>query len=171
MGKRKITQDRLKQVLSYNEMTGHFVWTDPTGNRVVKGSAAGCVSRSTGYLIIGVDGKRWAAATLAWIYVTGRMPNGVIDHISRDRLDNRFCNLRDATTAQNAANSSVHRDSQFGLKGIEAHPQTGKWRARICVNGRRMSLGLHETPEMAHAAYLAAAAKSFGEYATGGGNR
>jgi HNH endonuclease len=64
-----------------------------------RGAAAGAVAgslNSSGYLIIGIDYRRYLAHRLAFLWVEGRWPDG-IDHCNLDRKDNRWCNLREAT--------------------------------------------------------------------------
>ena len=59
-----------------------------------------------------------------------------VDHINGDPLDNRKDNLRICTHAENMRNVRMHRDNSSGYKGVSFHPQTGKWRSRIMVNGK-----------------------------------
>lgn len=92
--------------------------------------------------------------------ITGN-PNSEIDHISGNSLDNRRTNLRVATRQQNRANSRCRNKN--GYKGITR--QRGKWRAQIVVNRKHISLGTYKTPQEAHAAYIEAAKKYFGEFA------
>lgn len=88
-----------------------------------------------------------------------------VDHINGESLDNRRANLRLATQTQNNINAKCRSDNQSGFKGVGFHRQTGKWVARIKVNGRTKSLGLYETPEEAHQAYCKAAIQYYGEFA------
>lgn len=55
-----------------------------------------------------------------------------------------------------------------GLKGVTFHRVTGKWQAAIQVNRKSHHLGLFETADAAHAAYVASAAKLHGEFACTG---
>lgn len=91
-----------------------------------------------------------------------------VDHINGDPLDNRKVNLRVCTHAENMRNTRMHRDNGSGYKGVSFHPQTGKWRARIMVSGHQIQLGLHSSPEEAHAAYSAAAVSYHGEFSNTG---
>lgn len=89
-----------------------------------------------------------------------------IDHVNGDGLDCRRINLRAATPQQNARNSKAH-GGRSGHKGVSWHPQHRKWYARIGINGRLVSLGLFDDPEVAAAVYQDAARKHFGEFAHG----
>lgn len=86
-----------------------------------------------------------------------------VDHIDNNGLNNTRENLRLATNAQNLRNRKRHSNNKTGYKGVVA--QDGKYRAKITVDGKRISLGMYDTPEEAHEAYKAAAVKYHGDYA------
>lgn len=99
--------------------------------------------------------------------VLGSLPPGMwVDHINGDGLDNRRVNLRFASPTENARNKRVRKDSGTGIKGVRRRP-SGRWTARICVNGCQIWLGTFNSPEDAAAAYLAAAREHFGKFARG----
>ena len=85
------------------------------------------------------------------------------DHISGDTLDNRKCNLRFVDEASNAKNQKA-RKNKSGYKGVDMD-KLGRWRARITVNYKCITLGTFPTALEAHQAYLKAAEKYFGEFA------
>jgi hypothetical protein len=88
----------------------------------------------------------------------------LVDHRDGDGLNCRRSNLRAATHSQNIGNSRLRRDNRSGLKGVtEVRP--GKWRAQFRLDGRNLYLGLFNSPELAHAAYVSAARERFGEFA------
>lgn len=70
---RKLTHDRLKEVLSYDPATGVFVWARPTAKNVAVGSVAGGVGPN-GYRYIRIDGEDHLAARLAWFWTHGAWP-------------------------------------------------------------------------------------------------
>ena len=47
-----------------------------------------------GYRYVEIDGVRYRADELAFLFVTGKWPEGEIEHINGDRSDNRWENLR-----------------------------------------------------------------------------
>jgi len=86
------------------------------------------------------------------------------DHINGDTLDNRKSNLRNCLKADNAKNARKRKKSLSSFKGVTKF-NDGVWRARIMINGKSISLGLHDTEEGAAEAYNVAALKHFGEFA------
>ncbi len=147
-----LTQTRLVELLVYDEQTGVFTW------RVARPACKlGGVAGSTklgGYRRIGIDNHMYLAHRLAWLYVTGAWPIHGIDHRDGNPGNNAFCNLREATLGENAQNLKK-RDVPF--TGVSA--KRGKWQAQINADGKYIYLGLFDTPELAHQAYLEAKAK------------
>jgi len=85
-----ITQTILKELFSYNPDTGIFIRKVSISNQVA-GTVAG--SKDYDYIRIVVNKKRYLAHRLAFLYMLGKMPVEV-DHINRNKHDNRWCNLR-----------------------------------------------------------------------------
>jgi hypothetical protein len=154
---------RLRDGLSYDPATGVFTWLVDAGPRKA-GDRAGAVMPN-GYRRIAYQGVRYEEHRLAWLFTHGRWPEALIDHINRDPGDNRLCNLREATRSQNAANKKAHSTGRSGLKGASFHKPTGRWQAQIMRDGKKRFLGLFDTAEDAHAAYVVAARAEFAEFA------
>jgi HNH endonuclease/AP2 domain len=157
--------DRLKDVLSYDKHTGVFRWKKTLSKRNCEGNIAGSFSKEHGYISICIDGKRYMAHRLAWLYEFGSWPTNDIDHINTIRNDNRICNLREATRADNLHNMSVPSHNTSGFKGVSWHKARGKWRATIKLNRRSIHLGAFNDKEEAANAYKEAASRLFGEFA------
>jgi hypothetical protein len=104
----------LTSVLHYTPETGEFLWNLPRP-KIRVGQRAGYKKKNTGYIYIEIDGKSYSAHRLAWFYVTGTFPKKQIDHINRNRSDNRYENLREATNSQNKANS-IHTNKNGMMK-------------------------------------------------------
>ena len=99
----KIIPDSIRDVLNYNPETGDLTWKVARGNGSVKaGTVAGHINRGR-YVHIRTGGRTYLAHRLAWFLYHGEQPD-VIDHINRDKADNRITNLRSVTTSQNLLN-------------------------------------------------------------------
>ena len=158
----ELTAERLRELLLYNPGTGIFRWRVRRG-MARAGSIAGRPS-GDGHIQISVDGRRYGAHRLAWLYVHGRWPEHLIDHINGVRDDNRIANLRDATHEENARNCARYRSSRSCIKGVTFRASHGRWRATIRIGGAPRHLGYFDTAEEAAAAYATAAAQAFGEF-------
>lgn len=148
-----LTQERLKEVLSYNPETGNFSWRP--GHKLF-GYRAGTTLQA-GYTQISIDGKFYRASRLAWFYMTGKWPEFEVDHIDRNPANDKWDNLREVTGTQNKENTSAHVDSKSKVKGVSWDAKRQKWIAQICSDGRNRNLGRYERIEDAIAAYEKAA--------------
>ncbi len=157
----KITQALLKELLHYDPRTGIWRWVRPRASCLKPGDVAG--ANSHGYVRIKIYGKQNAAHVLAWIWMTGKRPRKRIDHKNNNPGDNRWKNLRLTTHSQNIAHAKRRRDNTVGFKGVCR--RDGKFMAQIQCKGKHYNLGIHETPEAAHAAYITKAQKLFGAFA------
>lgn len=147
-----LTQADLLAFVTYDPNTGIF-----TRNR--DGKVLGTPSGKSGRLVIYVHGRLYLAHRLAWLYVKGVWPEGLLDHENRRAADNRFNNLREANKRQNAINSTATW-SASGYRGVYYQSNTKLWRAKIA----KISLGYFKTKEAASAAYRAKAIELYGEF-------
>jgi len=93
-------------------------------------------------------------------------PPGVeVDHINRNRLDNRRSNLRLATDGENARNCKRNTRNTSGYKGVHFDDRVRRWGASVVLDGRAYWMGLFDTPEQAAFAYDFAATALHGEFA------
>ena len=155
---------QLRELLSYNPETGIFNWARKNGKVYRYGKVAGTIN-SQGYCQIMIDLVIYRAHRMAWAYVTGQWPEHEIDHVNGDRLDNRFCNLRQATRTQNGRNLGMKKNNTSGYRGVTWDAQSQRWKAQITVNRKQIHIGLFDTPKEAHVAYCKAAVFYFGEFA------
>lgn len=117
---------------------------------------------SHGYLWASVDGHIYRLHRLAILYMTGSMPDVSIDvdHINMIRTDNRFENLRCVSRKVNMQNKKLpSANNKSGFLGVFLHKKLQRYTAQIRINGKNTHLGVFDTPELAHEAYLAAKRK------------
>lgn len=159
---RKLTQDRLKELLHYDPLTGWFTWR--IGASMMKiGQRAGGL-HGFGYRTIGLDYNKYLEHHLAWLYMTGEWPEFEVDHENRKRDDNRWSNLLDATKSQNGHNKGLHPSSTTGFPGVSAHGNS--YRATISVGGTDFHLGRFGTIAEARVARLLGEIERFGHCTT-----
>lgn len=88
----------------------------------------------------------------------------VVDHINRNKLDNRRSNLRSVTTNQSNANRAAFSSKKASsYKGVH-RTASGKWQAMLWHEGKNHGLGSYDTPEEAALAYNAAAKQLRGDH-------
>lgn len=158
----KLTQERLREVLSYDLESGVFIWRKAASRRIPAGSIAGHLMPN-GYWRITFDKTQHSAHRLAFLYMTGSWPPEEVDHIDGVKSNNRWANLRPATKSQNAINRRSRRPN--GMRGASFHKETGKYVSLIYVGRKQINLGYFDSAEQAHAAYLAASQKYHGDFA------
>lgn len=149
----------VRALLDYDPATGIFTWKR-TGRR-----AGGPAGENNSYWLIGIDYVRYYAHRLAWLWMTGKAPEQEVDHRDRDALNNRWSNLREATSSQNKHNRGVTRRSRSGVKGVHWNERDQKWEASLMVDYKRTRLGNFDSIAEAAAAYRSALASQTGEFA------
>ena len=154
MKRSDLSVERLYELLEYNRQTGEFI-RKRRSTRGEAGSVAGG-RRRDGYVIICLDGVRFLAHRLAWLYCHGAHPVGCVDHIDGNPSNNRIENLRDVAHAVNLQNQSrAHKNNvSSGLLGVTHLPKTGRWKAAISLNGETRHIGVYATADSAHEAYV-----------------
>jgi HNH endonuclease/AP2 domain len=170
-----IDQKTLLSLVSYDPETGEFIWLPreqvtwqiKVWNTKHAGKKAGSVN-NRGYLCIKLGKRTYKAHRVAWLYVFGKFPESEIDHINRNKLDNRIVNLRVATRSQNVLNTSLKKTNKSGLRGISWYKRGNKWQVQISVGGRSadkivLHIGYFHDIEQAKKAYNEAHVRYRGE--------
>lgn len=176
MDKQEVFGDFIKENLQYSEFIGDIIWKKDQERRKAGQSPEGLDSNGYNRMTLGTDfeGKKvkafFRSHRVAWFLKTGQWPLDQIDHKNGIKDDNRWSNLRAANNAQNQANGKLPKSNTSGFKGVYHRFGATKnpYEASVRVNGKLIHLGSFPTPERAHAAYVEAAEKYFGEFAHAG---
>ena len=159
-----ITYDAVSELLRYEPDTGRLYWKADrlTGKgrvSVKAGSEAGCLCKTHGYVLIGINSRVYRAHRLAWLLHYGEWPDR-IDHVNGDRADNRIDNLRSVTPKQNKrAYITISAGASSKYRGVCWNKDRGKWLAQITAGRKTKYLGHFTCEQEAARAYDTAAEK------------
>ncbi len=171
--RRDLSQKEVRLLLDYCPETGKLIWRTRLGddlqtisfNERFAGKEAGALTPQ-GYRSLKIHNQGYRAHRIIWVWMTGDWPPDSVDHVDRDKSNNKWSNLRLATKSDNGANIGCRRHNKLGIKGVRLKP-SGNYQAQIKKNGKCHHLGHFSTAEQAHQAYLAAARKMHGAFAHG----
>ncbi len=157
-----LSQSQLRALLSYDPLTGEFVWlprtvthyAHQTWNTRFAGKPAGTPTPDG--LQIRIESKSYRANRLVWLYMTGAWPSDLVDHIDGNPLNDRWINLRAASQIQNSWNRKLTCNNKSGYPGVRRPKWGKKWIAEIRHKGVHCHLGLYDTFEEAKVARCAA---------------
>jgi hypothetical protein len=160
-----ITQERLKELLHYDSDTGFFTWKprerigkNKPWTRLLAEKQAGVIHKRQGYVFIRIDNKLYLAHRLAVLYMTGKFPDNMTDHIDGIRSNNKWNNLREACNSENMQNLKKARidNKSTGLLGAHFNKRQNKFSSSIQTNKKQKHLGYFSSAIEAHEAYLKA---------------
>jgi hypothetical protein len=147
-------EQQIREFMKYDERTGALTWIKSRG-RGRAGVVIGRVNKD-GYLGVNFYRYSYLCHRIAWFLAKDSWPKNQIDHINGDKIDNRLCNLREATHRLNGENRRKPQpNNSTGFLGVTV-TKSGKYQAQIAARGQRIYLGLFGTAEEASNAYLVA---------------
>lgn len=158
------SRERLEQIFQYSDGLGGLI------NKIDRGAAkaggrAGCLS-VRGYIQVSVDGRPYTEHRLVWWMVKGEDCE-ILDHVDRDKTNNKVENLRPATKAQNAANNQ-HNGGKLGIPGVRILKSREKnkrpYAAYLSHQGKQDHLGYYATIEEAFEVHKAAHLARYGAH-------
>lgn len=142
----------ISKLVNYDPVSGLITWhirdvksaADNVFNSLFAGKVAGTIHHS-GYIFINFNymnkARYISAHRLAWYITNNDLFNLEVDHINHNRSDNRICNLRAVSRAENNKNVSIRNDNNTGSTGVGFVKKTKKYRSRIRVDGKLINLG------------------------------
>ncbi len=149
--------DEMNELLRYEPETGRLFWKPRprslfpndrlyrSWNSANSEKEALTALTAGGYRHGSFRGKFFLAHRVAWLLAKGRWPDGLLDHIDRNKLNNRICNLREASKALNAINSKMSRRNTSGVRGVSWDKKNRQWQVRIKVDSKVKFLGRFDT--------------------------
>jgi hypothetical protein len=136
---------------------------DATWNARYAGKLAGSKFKNGYHYLTLDDGPKYMVHRIMWKMVTGQEPCELIDHRDLNPSNNRFKNLREASSTNNQCNRHKTRANTSGYKGVYKHGPG--WRVQIKHSGKLHQVGTFPTKEQAHEAYTKAADRLHGQFA------
>jgi hypothetical protein len=131
-----ITQEILKQYVTYHPDTGWFTSNGAKYSNREVGSRVGTCHSTKGYRYLVVKGKTYREQRLAFLYMTGSWPEHQVDHINRVKDDNRWENLRDVPPSVNCQNRKLFTSNTSGHTGVCWNKKMQKWQVNCRANGK-----------------------------------
>lgn len=156
---------QLNSLLSYDEDAGALRWRVRVNQGVRAGDIAGKLHKGHRYLRVKIKGQEYAVHRLVWKMKTGAEPPDVIDHIDCNPLNNRWSNLRAATSFLNMRNRKMQKNNTSGIKGVHWNKADERWKASITVDGKQIYLGYFQKKDDAAAAVNAVRPLLHGDFA------
>lgn len=134
-----LTQERLKELFNYRE-DGFLIRRTNEGQRGRVGDLVGCLD-NTGYLTVGVDEHKYLVHRLIWFWHHGYLPENLLDHKDRIKINNWIDNLREVGHQCNIRNIDNPKTNTSGVKGVIWSKANNKWMAFININKKQYYLG------------------------------
>jgi hypothetical protein len=169
-------KEQIKEAVSYDPTTGVLTWrVRPLShfknksyqlrwNARFAGKPAFDAPHTKGYRHGVFAGKHYTDHRVAWLIANGDWPREGIDHINRQRDDNRLINLREATQRQNTTNRTKAAGKKSRYVGVSRVKGDGKWFAYVGRRGAYQYLGQFACETAAAVARYKVAKAVYGEF-------
>jgi len=125
-----MSQEEIRATFDYKD--GHLYWKATKSRKKLNGKRAGWTKPDTGYICVSVNRITTREHRLIWTLFNGLIPKDMfIDHLDRNRTNNRIENLRLVTQSENLRNAKTFRTNTTGVKGVYYDKGMKKYCARI----------------------------------------
>jgi len=149
----KPTQEEVQRLFSYSAIEGVLTRRTTVSSNAKIGDVVGWTN-GDGYLCVRVNKTIYKVHQIVWLHVIGSWATGVIDHINRDKTDNRISNLRDTTVQVNNINKGVRKDSKTGVPNVTWRERDKRYYVACRRDGKQNYVGSFKTLELAEAMAL-----------------
>lgn len=126
----------------------------------VSGLPKDCVGKEAGYSqagrrIVRISGKSFYVSRIIWAVARGRISKSMeIDHIDRNRSNDKISNLRIVSRGENLRNKNIYKSNSSGHFGVSFHKRAQRWFAQCVVNGKNYHGGYFNSKKKAAEAAL-----------------
>jgi len=127
-----------------------------------KGNLAGNTF-NRGYRQVSIEKKSYLVHRVIFLMHYGYMPE-FVDHIDKDKTNDKIENLRASTKSQNSMNCYLRKDSTSGVRGVTWDKSRNAWLAQIQINNTHKFIGRFKLLNEAKEAYESNAKKYFGDF-------
>jgi len=135
--------------MTYCPETGIFIRKVKSAARNIVGEQVGWKNDAFGYLKTSITlnkkSRKYYMHRLAFLYMTGQFPKGVIDHLNGIPSDNRYSNLKEGTQSNNAKNTKLNNKNTSGIMGVYRASKCDRWAAELISEGVKYRLGSHKS--------------------------
>lgn len=149
----QITQQDVLELFIYDELSGNLIRKKAVSQNTRAGDIVGS-KNSDGYLHAKINRTLLKVHRIVWLFHKGSWPTGVIDHINRNKLDNRIENLRDATVELNNINKDLQKNNKTGIRNVSWRERDNVFYATCRRKGKQNYLGAFKNAKDAEQAVI-----------------
>lgn len=133
-----ITQEEVRDLFEY--VDGDLIRRKTTGSRALIGNKVGGVTKH-GYMRVVINYREYFVHLLVFLWHHGYIPENDVDHIDRNKLNNRIENLREVSRVCNQRNRDLARISKSGVPGVRRDSSRNKYVVTIGNASKGITLG------------------------------
>ena len=151
----------IRELLDYDPNTGYLTNKVKGIRRAIGKRVGGNTCNPEAYRSIRIDGILYLEHRLVWYHYYGTWPTSIIDHINRNKSDNRISNLREVTYSQNAINKLPNNCL---YRGVTLSSSGTKFKSQIRLNNILVYIGTFNSAKEASLAYESRAREHHKEF-------